>query len=123
MVHRPGLCLHLGTKYAHFTLAIVESVRDATTLRVRMFMPDGEHQFVNITLAGARSPRAASRQGETSEPLGDEVHPMVLLCVLPALTLPSEPCRRSISRNRVSYNGPSKYSFFPYPPRQPHRFR
>jgi staphylococcal nuclease domain-containing protein 1 len=36
-------------------------------------MPDGEHQFVNITLAGARSPRAASKQGETSEPLGDDV--------------------------------------------------
>ena len=36
-------------------------------------MPDGEHQFVNITLAGARSPRAASKQGETSEPFGDEV--------------------------------------------------
>ena len=38
-------------------------------------MPDGEHQFVNITLAGARSPRAASKQGETSDPLGDEVSP------------------------------------------------
>ena len=36
-------------------------------------MPDGEHQFVNITLAGARSPRAASKQGETSEPFGDDV--------------------------------------------------
>lgn len=52
---------------------MVESVRDGTTLRVRLFMPDGEHQFVNITLAGARSPRAASKQGETSEPSGDEV--------------------------------------------------
>ena len=36
-------------------------------------MPEGEHQFVNITLAGARSPRAASKQGETSEPWADEV--------------------------------------------------
>ena len=54
-------------------LALVESVRDGTTLRVRLFMPDGEHQFVNITLAGARSPRVASKQGETSEPYGDEV--------------------------------------------------
>ena len=36
-------------------------------------MPDGEHQFVNLTLAGARSPRVASKQGETSEPWGDEV--------------------------------------------------
>ena len=53
--------------------AIVESVRDATTLRVRLQMPEGEHQFVNITLAGARSPRAASKQGETSEPWADEV--------------------------------------------------
>lgn len=52
---------------------MVESVRDGTTLRVRLFMPDGEHQFVNITLAGARSPRTASKQGETSEALGDEV--------------------------------------------------
>ena len=36
-------------------------------------MPDGEHQFVNITLAGARNPRAASKQGETSEPFGDDM--------------------------------------------------
>ena len=63
------------TPELNMPLAIVESVRDATTLRVRLFMPDGEHQFVNITLAGARSPRAASRQGETSEPFGDEVCP------------------------------------------------
>jgi hypothetical protein len=55
------------------SLAIVESVRDGATLRVRLFMPDGEHQFVNIALVGARSPRVASKQGETSEPWGDEV--------------------------------------------------
>ena len=39
-------------------------------------MPEGEHQFVNVTLAGARSPRAASKQGETSEPWADEVSPI-----------------------------------------------
>jgi staphylococcal nuclease domain-containing protein 1 len=66
------------------SLAIVESVRDGTTLRVRLFMPDGEHQFVNITLAGARSPRTASRQGETSEPLGEEVRRLILRHVPPA---------------------------------------
>jgi staphylococcal nuclease domain-containing protein 1 len=59
--------------------AIVESVRDATTLRVRLLMPEGEHQFVNVTLAGARSPRAASKQGETSEPWADEVSHIRLL--------------------------------------------
>ncbi|RDB25021.1 Nuclease domain-containing protein 1 [Hypsizygus marmoreus] len=52
--------------------AIVEQVRDGTTLRVRLFMPDGEHQVVNIALAGVRSPRASSKQGEPSEPWGEE---------------------------------------------------
>jgi len=56
-----------------FWVAIVEAVRDGTTLRVRLLMPDGEHQFVNVTLAGVRSARAASKQGEPSEPWGEEV--------------------------------------------------
>ena len=42
-------------------------------------MPEGEHQFVNVTLAGARSPRAASKPGETSEPWADEVSHIRLL--------------------------------------------
>lgn len=52
---------------------LVEQVRDGTTLRVRLFMPEGDHQMVNITLAGIKSPRASTRQGESSEPLGEEV--------------------------------------------------
>ncbi|KAF7315577.1 Transcriptional factor [Mycena indigotica] len=52
--------------------AIVEQVRDGSTLRVRLLMPDGEHQIVNIALAGVRSARAASKQGEASEPWGEE---------------------------------------------------
>ncbi|TFK44793.1 hypothetical protein BDQ12DRAFT_702162 [Crucibulum laeve] len=52
--------------------AIVEQVRDGTTLRVRLLMPDGEHQMVNIALAGVRSARASSKQGEPSEPWGEE---------------------------------------------------
>ncbi|KAA1476768.1 transcription factor [Dentipellis sp. KUC8613] len=51
---------------------MVEAVRDGSTLRIRLFMPEGEHQFVNITLAGVRSARAASKQGEPSEPWGEE---------------------------------------------------
>jgi hypothetical protein len=73
MVREPSFYVYNQTKDFLFPLAIVESVRDGTTLRVRLFMPDGEHQFVNVTLAGARSPRVASKQGETSEPYGDEV--------------------------------------------------
>ncbi|KAF7376231.1 Nonsense-mediated mRNA decay factor [Mycena sanguinolenta] len=52
--------------------AIVEQVRDGTTLRVRLLMPDGEHQVVNIALAGVRSARASSKQGEPSEQWGEE---------------------------------------------------
>lgn len=53
--------------------AIVEQVRDGTTLRTRLLMPDGEHQIVNIALAGVRSPRVASKPGESSETWGEEV--------------------------------------------------
>jgi staphylococcal nuclease domain-containing protein 1 len=53
--------------------AIVEQVRDGTTLRTRLLMPDGDHQVVNIALAGVRSPKASAKQGETSEPWGEEV--------------------------------------------------
>ncbi|KAF7296136.1 Transcriptional factor [Mycena kentingensis (nom. inval.)] len=52
--------------------AIVEQVRDGSTLRVRLLLPDGDHQMANIALAGVRSSRASSKQGETSEPWGEE---------------------------------------------------
>lgn len=52
---------------------LVEQVRDGSTLRVRLFMPDGEHQVINIALAGVRCARAASKQGEPSETWGEEV--------------------------------------------------
>ncbi|KAK7472782.1 hypothetical protein VKT23_000889 [Stygiomarasmius scandens] len=52
--------------------AIVEQVREGSTVRVRLFMPDGDHQMANITLAGVRSNRASTRQGEASEPWGEE---------------------------------------------------
>jgi hypothetical protein len=53
--------------------AIVEQVKDGTTLRVRLLMPDGDHQLVNIALAGVRSARVSTRQGEPAEPWGEEV--------------------------------------------------
>lgn len=36
-------------------------------------MPDGDHQIVNIALAGVRSARVSSKQGEPSEPWAEEV--------------------------------------------------
>ncbi|KAF9060106.1 transcription factor [Rhodocollybia butyracea] len=52
--------------------AIVEQVRDGTTLRVRLLLPEGDHQVVNIALAGVRAARASTKQGEPSEPWGEE---------------------------------------------------
>jgi staphylococcal nuclease domain-containing protein 1 len=63
-------------------LALVEQVRDGSTLRVRLFMPDGEHQTANIALAGIRCPRAAGKQGEASEQWGEEVRYLTSLCSL-----------------------------------------
>ena len=54
-------------------IGLVEQVRDGATLRVRLFMSDGSHQMVNISLAGVKSPRASTRPGESSEAWGEEV--------------------------------------------------
>lgn len=36
-------------------------------------MPDGDHQMVNIALAGVKGGRVASKPGEASEPWSEEV--------------------------------------------------
>jgi staphylococcal nuclease domain-containing protein 1 len=36
-------------------------------------MPDGDHQMVNIALAGVKSGRVASKPGENSEQYAEEV--------------------------------------------------
>jgi len=57
---------------AHVAQAVVETVRDGTTVRVRLLLPDNVHQFANVSLAGVRSPRTASKQGESAEQWGEE---------------------------------------------------
>ncbi|WRT67103.1 uncharacterized protein IL334_004069 [Kwoniella shivajii] len=55
--------------------AIVEQVRDGTQLRVRLLLDEENHQFVNLVLAGAKSPRASmGRENDASnaEPWGEE---------------------------------------------------
>lgn len=52
--------------------ALVETVKDGSTLRVRLMLPDDTHQIINLSLAGVRSPRASGREGEPAEPWGDE---------------------------------------------------
>jgi endonuclease YncB( thermonuclease family) len=53
--------------------AIVEHVRDGSTVRVRLFLPEGDHQFVTVAMAGVRTPRVSVKQGEPSEQWGEEV--------------------------------------------------
>lgn len=36
-------------------------------------MPDGEHQFINIALAGVRAPRVSTKPGEVAEPFAEDV--------------------------------------------------
>ncbi|KAF8444736.1 hypothetical protein L210DRAFT_1037095 [Boletus edulis BED1] len=52
--------------------ALIEQVRDGSTLRVRLFMPDGEHQLINIALAGVRCARISSKPDESSEQWAEE---------------------------------------------------
>ena len=42
-------------------------------LRIRLILPEGYHQFVNVNLAGVRCPRTASKQGEAAEQWAEEV--------------------------------------------------
>lgn len=42
-------------------------------LRIRLLLPGGDHQFANVSLAGVRCARTASKQGEAAEPWADEV--------------------------------------------------
>ena len=72
MVSRVG-SLVSGDLLRMSLLALVEQVRDGTTVRVRLYLPDDVHQFANIALAGAKSNRASAREGETAEQWGEEV--------------------------------------------------
>ncbi|KAG8965856.1 hypothetical protein FRC03_012884 [Tulasnella sp. 419] len=52
--------------------AVVEQVRDGSTLRVRLLLSDELHQYITLAMAGIRSPKAAGREGEAAEPFGEE---------------------------------------------------
>lgn len=82
-----GYCFSACLTCSNSMIAIVEQVRDGTTVRVRLLMPDGDHQMVNIALAGVRSARVSSKPGEVSEPWGEEVG---LLDTSPIVTLIDE---------------------------------
>ena len=58
-------------------------------LRVRLVLPEGYHQFVNVNLAGVRCPRTASKQGEAAEQWAEEVGRVTVVCSYVVLTEPS----------------------------------
>ncbi|PWN46841.1 hypothetical protein IE53DRAFT_288596 [Violaceomyces palustris] len=53
--------------------SIVEQVRDGSMLRVRMLLAPKHHQFINLSLAGIKSPRAGGPSAnDSAEPFGEE---------------------------------------------------
>ncbi|KAL7409726.1 transcription factor [Mrakia frigida] len=50
--------------------AIVESVRDGSTLRVRLLLSNSEHQFITLSIAGIKAPRMGGSGG--SDAIGGE---------------------------------------------------
>ena len=106
-----------GLHFLNFAnIAIVEQVRDGSTVRVRLLMPDGEHQLANIALAGVYCPRVASKPGETSEPFGEEVCALVYDRGLATYRRP--PFRQNSSLKFAYYNelfGSASYRFL-HPP-------
>ena len=83
-------CCHIGctrTDFCGRSVAIVEHVRDGSTVRVRLLLPGGDHQFATVAMAGVRTPRAANKLGEPSEQWGEEVIRIyVIVSVCGALT-------------------------------------
>lgn len=75
-------------KHSNFwrDIAIVEQVRDGSTLRLRLLLGEWEHQFINIGLAGVRCPKASGREGEAAEEFGEEVSSLAHLHRYPYLT-------------------------------------
>ncbi|TYJ56577.1 hypothetical protein B9479_002669 [Cryptococcus floricola] len=99
--------------------AIVEQVRDGTQLRCRLLLEDGNHQFVNLVLAGAKSPRASTtRDTEVSngEPWGDEAKYFTEVRVLQRhikVRLLSAPA--SLGANPLQSQAPNKPAGFGLP--------
>lgn len=94
--------------------AIVEQVKDGSTFRLRLLMPEGDHQFINLALAGVRCARSAGRPGEVSEPWGDEVsvnHCHLTISGRRRSCLTSRPlCRLGSSPRRVFSSGQCAFS-------------
>ncbi|KAG9014511.1 hypothetical protein FRB93_013636 [Tulasnella sp. JGI-2019a] len=95
--------------------AIVEQVRDGTNLRVRLLLSSDTHQFINIALAGARSPRASGKEGEVAEPFGEEAKFFVETRLLQrhvSVTLLSLPAPAATPFSSLASNGPAAASTF-----------
>jgi staphylococcal nuclease domain-containing protein 1 len=70
-----GMRVHRGTlrRVSKYLSGIVEQVRDGSTLRIRLLLPNSVHQMVNISMAGVRCAKATGKDGEPAEPWGEEV--------------------------------------------------
>jgi len=72
--HHQAGAFHAWADCCDLRAAIVEHVRDGSTVRVRLLLSETEHQFVNVGMAGVKTPRVSTKQGEPSEQWGEEVN-------------------------------------------------
>ncbi|RUS16817.1 hypothetical protein BC937DRAFT_90763 [Endogone sp. FLAS-F59071] len=55
--------------------AIIEQVRDGSTLRVRLLLPDGAHQYITLLITGIKAPTVRKdipNQEDVIEPFGEQ---------------------------------------------------
>ncbi len=92
--------------------AIIESVTNGGSARVRLLLSANEHQIINLRLAGVLAPRASNAEGNDGEEFGDEVSHV--LCTDRGCTHRICRSRRNRSLKRESLNDLSKslYSHF-----------
>jgi hypothetical protein len=92
-------------------LAIVEQVRDGSTLRIRLILSDELHQIVSIMLAGVKSPKFG-RDNEPNEQYAEEASNLPLL---PFIGITYPPARLDYLRKAVSYNDSSVSNYYHSP--------
>ena len=67
--------------------AIIEACPNGSTVRCRLLMDGGVHQFVNLGLAGVRAPKSSHPSGDAGEEFGDEVSYVGRSLCVPVLTI------------------------------------
>lgn len=84
--------------------AVVESVSNGASARIRLLFSPTLQQFINLRLAGINAPRTQNANGEGGEPFGDEVSTVSLIHPLIIYVIASHP---------TYFVSKQRYTFFP----------